>query len=533
MRAWWPMLLAMGWLDREGARTTLVVVLLVVTLLVTAFMAFRAQQAATYHRTTAERVIVDWARYAADETARRAEAQMEFYGAYPVLQLLAAQPSIVDVEGLRSAAVTAQQKRAVVLVRRVYRLGVEGTNGTDRTMSPAEQVLARIAADPPAEPEPVFLGNSMLVHSRPAGGELVAFEADPSEVIRFAIPAALGVRPLLPPSLAEGKVTNELLFVRVVQGGQPILTSYGTWDERLGVRKRVEEGYLRGSTIDVAIAPEARRMIVFGGVPRTLPIYLVLLLLAAGLTALAVLQLAKERSLVRLRSEFVANVSHELRTPLTQIRMFAETLLLDRVRSDDERRHALAVIDRESRRLTQLVENVLQFSRGERGRLQVSPAPRDVAALVRETVDAFAPIAAARAMSVVAKLPSSLVAPVDDDAMRQIVLNLLDNAAKYGPDGQTVHISLDARDRCLILAIEDEGPGIPPRDRERVWRRYVRLDRERDRAIAGAGIGLAVVRELVRLHRGTTRVEEGSRGARFIIELPVELPLELPAEVPL
>src|SRR6185436_366176 len=106
---------------------------------------------------------------------------------------------------------------------------------------------------------------------------------------------------------------------------------------------------------------------------------------------------------------------------------------------------------------------------------------------------------------------------VDDEALRQILLNLLDNAAKYGPDGQTIAVTLEPG---LRLTVEDEGPGIPARDRKRVWRRYVRLDRERERAIAGAGIGLAVVRDLVRLHRGTARVEEGSRGARFVIEVP-------------
>jgi signal transduction histidine kinase len=235
------------------------------------------------------------------------------------------------------------------------------------------------------------------------------------------------------------------------------------------------------------------------------------------LTAIAVQQLLRERALVRLRTEFVASVSHELRTPLTQIRMFAETLLMGRVRSDEERTHALAVIDRESRRLAQLVDNILQFSRGERGHLRLTRERRDVAALLRESVDAFAPLAKARGMKIAVDAPATLVAEIDADAMRQIVLNLLDNAAKYGPDGQTIVVTLEAG---LRLTVEDEGPGIPERDRERVWQRYVRLEREEERAIAGAGIGLAVVRDLVRLHGGTARVEQGSRGARFVVEVP-------------
>ncbi len=109
-------------------------------------------------------------------------------------------------------------------------------------------------------------------------------------------------------------------------------------------------------------------------------------------------------------------------------------------------------------------------------------------------------------------------ANVDDDAIRQVVLNLLDNAAKYGPDGQTIRVAVD---RGVRIVVEDEGPGIPARQRERIWRRYARLPRERERAIAGAGIGLAVVRDLVRLHGGRAWCESAEGGgARFVVEVP-------------
>src|SRR5262249_9428671 len=154
----------------------------------------------------------------------------------------------------------------------------------------------------------------------------------------------------------------------------------------------------------------------------------------------AALMVRKERALARMRADFVASVSHELRTPLTQIRMFAETLLLDRVRSDDERKRALAVIDQETRRLSNVVENGLQFSRGERGTLRIAPHPCDVAAAVRETIDLFAPIAAGRGVRVALEAAESIEANVDEGAARQIVLNLLDNAVKYGPEGQEVAV---------------------------------------------------------------------------------------------
>jgi signal transduction histidine kinase len=115
-----------------------------------------------------------------------------------------------------------------------------------------------------------------------------------------------------------------------------------------------------------------------------------------------------------------------------------------------------------------------------------------------------------------------VTALVDAGALRQIVLNLLDNAIKFGPRGQTVRLIVERADMRARVIVEDEGPGIPLSDRERIWTPYVRLRREHSAASVGSGIGLAVVRELAELHGGTALVEESSTGgARFVIEMPV------------
>ena len=112
-------------------------------------------------------------------------------------------------------------------------------------------------------------------------------------------------------------------------------------------------------------------------------------------------------------------------------------------------------------------------------------------------------------------------AEVDTDALRQILLNLLDNAIKYGPEDQTVRVSLQQRTDSIRLSVCDQGPGIPRADREKIWGGYYRLERERDSAIAGTGIGLAVVRELVTLQGGSVRVVDSEDGgACFVIEIP-------------
>jgi len=276
--------------------------------------------------------------------------------------------------------------------------------------------------------------------------------------------------------------------------------------------------------VQVALRPDLAPKLVIGGMPRSnLPMLLSLLAVTAGLVVAALLQLHRESELSRLRADFVSGVSHELRTPLAQIRMFSETLLLGRVRSDGERVRSLEIVDQEARRLTHLVENLLHFSRSERQATRLSPAAAPLAPLVREAVEAFAPLAAARGVTFRTELSDGPVASVDAEALRQMLVNLLDNAVKYGPADQTITVGLDAGDGKARIRVEDQGPGIPAAERERIWDRFWRLERDRGSAVAGTGIGLSVVRELVALHGGRAWAEEGrgGMGARFVLELPL------------
>jgi len=273
------------------------------------------------------------------------------------------------------------------------------------------------------------------------------------------------------------------------------------------------------------LAPEAAARLVIGGLPRArLPLLAGLLALTTTLVLVALVQLRREYELVRLRGDFVSSVSHELRTPLAQIRLFIETLRLGRVRSEEEGRRALEIIDQESKRLAQLVENVLLFSRSERRVVKLRPEPTEVAPLVREVIEGFAPLARPKQVTIpvaVGEGAESLVVKLDRGALRQMLLNLLDNAVKYGPAGQAVTVGVDRVADRLHLSVRDAGPGIPPKYRERIWEPFCRLDRERESAVAGAGIGLAVVRELAVQHGGHAWVDTApGGGARFVIELP-------------
>jgi len=279
-------------------------------------------------------------------------------------------------------------------------------------------------------------------------------------------------------------------------------------------------GLYAQATLRGAIADK----LIIGGLPRSrLPLILGLLGLTGVLIGTALFQLRRESQLTRLRSDFISGVSHELRTPLAQIRMFSETLTLGRVRSDEERRRSLAIIDQEARRLTHLVENLLHFSRSERQTTHITPEPTALAPLVQEVIDGFAPLAAARGAKLSATVPDDLVVLADPGAVRQMLLNLLDNAVKYGPAGQEVRIGALHDNGVAKLWVDDGGPGIPRAERERVWERFWRLERDRESAVAGSGIGLAVVRELASLHHGRAWIDNPAAGVgtRVVIELPI------------
>ena len=283
-----------------------------------------------------------------------------------------------------------------------------------------------------------------------------------------------------------------------------------------------------GLMLHVALNSSAPDRLVGRGLPRSrLLVLFGLLALMAGLVAVAVLQLRREHELARLRAEFTTSVSHELRTPLAQILLYGETLILERTRSERERRSAAEVIVREARRLMHLVENALHFARTDRQLLELKPEPVALAELTREILVIFSPLAWAADVTIQEQLDGDAWAIIDRDAFRQILLNLLDNAVKYGPAGQTVTVRLWREGMRIHLTVDDEGPGVPEADRQRIWAPFVRASTTSGtHAPAGTGIGLAVVRDLVTRHGGRAWVESSATGGgRFIVELPATEPV--------
>jgi signal transduction histidine kinase len=218
----------------------------------------------------------------------------------------------------------------------------------------------------------------------------------------------------------------------------------------------------------------------------------------------------------------VANVSHDLKTPLSLIRMFSETLEMGRVPEESRRREYYAVLTRESERLSRLIDNVLDFSRIESGRQRYDLKPGSVEPVIHDVVESFRhPLHQQGFRLDVAVAPDLPDVPLDAEAMKQALANLLDNAMKYSADRR--HIVVTARPEAGGVAVEvtDEGIGIPAAERERIFEKFYRVGRSETQGRRGSGVGLALVKHIVEAHRGRVTVDgPPGGGSRFTLHLP-------------
>jgi len=241
----------------------------------------------------------------------------------------------------------------------------------------------------------------------------------------------------------------------------------------------------------------------------------------------------RQQELADLKSNFVSSVSHELRAPIASVRLMAESLERGKVADAPKQNEYFRFIGEECRRLSSLIENVLDFSRIEQGRKQYEFEPTDLLALVQQTVKLMEAYGVERQVSITLKLPdhqSSIFdyqLSLDGRAIQQALINLLDNAIKHSSNGQTVTVGLAILEQpnhqsLVNISVQDNGPGIPPEEHQKIFERFYRLGSELRRETQGVGIGLSIVKHIVEAHRGRVLVQSApGQGSRFTIELPI------------
>ncbi len=232
--------------------------------------------------------------------------------------------------------------------------------------------------------------------------------------------------------------------------------------------------------------------------------------------------LERIRELDEIKTQFFANVSHELRTPLALILGPAERLIADDGALDlGERREAGQVVARNARMLLKHVNDLLDMSKLEAGKLKIELRDTDVAALVRFLASHFAVLAADRGIEFAVDADEACVAAVDPDKLQRVVMNLLGNAFKFVPAGGRVRCSLRPAPHELALAVDDSGPGVQPELRQAIFERFRQGDGGINRKAGGTGLGLAIAKEFVEMHKGRIEVLDSDLGgACFQVTLP-------------
>lgn len=219
---------------------------------------------------------------------------------------------------------------------------------------------------------------------------------------------------------------------------------------------------------------------------------------------------------------FVNQVSHELKTPLTNIRMYAE-LLDGRIDDEDDRsKEYIGIVTAESRRLSRLIANVLSFAKDKKKGHELAPAPGVVDIIIAEVLENFRPSLESKGVKVETTLQADRSVMVDADVLSQITSNLIGNVEKYAADGKYLSIESAWQDGNSVVIVRDKGPGIPKGLREKVFTPFFRISNNATDGVAGTGIGLAIVRNLARLHNGSAVIlpEEEGAAVRIILATP-------------
>lgn len=403
------------------------------------------------------------------------------------------------------------------------------THGTELDSSTRRSIVEQVRAHLPGYPRPAPY---VVLRAADEPTAIVYRREETSEresvygfLVDFAAPLSIYAdiarrTELLPRSLGNHPGSRDLfavgihlapgapaLHARDVPGGRdgPGAWAFAAKAGRLAVHARIDE--------------ERARTLV-GGATSTISLSLlsILALLTASLLYAAIVLLRHSSRLTELRESFVANVSHDLRTPIAQIRMFAETLRLDRLGDPSEREQALEIVHRQTEVLEDLVDNLLHASGPQAFR---EPEPTDLETLATDVVDALGPAAEARGCRVDVSVVGPPEAVLDPTAATRILTNLVDNAIRHGVANGRVAVTLEHHDGVTIT-VEDDGPGIAPRDRGRVFERFERLA---GTTATGAGIGLSVVRGLAHQYRGEARIETAvGGGTRVVVDLPTGAP---------
>jgi signal transduction histidine kinase len=303
---------------------------------------------------------------------------------------------------------------------------------------------------------------------------------------------------------------------------KPLLASTG-WDEGKPEVTRKLDDVFRGLALGVKFQGTTVAAIGRRWVEQSFIILGVLSLLLVGGLVLTYRSVSKEMALARLKSDFVSNVSHELRTPLSLIQLYAETLELGRIKTQEKKEEYYRIIRKESERLGRLINNILDFSRIEAGRKEYDLRETDISELVRNTLDAYRYQIERHGFDFELNIDSNIPAVrVDREAIARALVNLVNNALKYSADEKFLRVKLYRANGVVKLEVADRGIGIARREQSKIFEKFYRTGDPLVHNTKGSGLGLSLVRHITHAHGGRVEVESTpGKGSKFTLSFPL------------
>ena len=367
-------------------------------------------------------------------------------------------------------------------------------------------------------------GINLICWERDAQGNIVGAELDPIRLMADIVGILPDTDPL-EPALADGRIA-------LLDSNADIIYQWGGYEppEDEGPQASLAlspplsswglEYYARAESLGTPFGGSVMFNLLSG--------LGVLALTVVALAAYYYRESSREIREATQRISFVNKVSHELKTPLTNIRMYAEMLEGELDDADEKPRRHLGIIVEESQRLSRLIGNVLTFSRKQRSALKLHRAVGNVDEVLRAVLDHFQAPLRAKGIEIAFDGRASEDAEFDQDVLEQIVGNLLSNVEKYAAPADRVTITSEQDGDAVHVTVADNGSGIPPKERARIFEPFYRISNKLTDGVAGTGIGLAIARDLARLHGGDLTLEPTSQGACF--KLTIHAPRKNPGD---
>lgn len=325
---------------------------------------------------------------------------------------------------------------------------------------------------------------------------------------------------------SQSQKSQAVIMVHPKSESGPLAASVG-WDGGVPEVERNMETAFPGLTLAIKLPGTTVQAIGQHFVRTSFLVLGGLSLLLLGGLALTYRNVSKEMGLARLKSDFVSNVSHELRTPLALIRLYAETLEMGRLNSQEKHQEYYQIIRKESERLSALINNILDFSRIEAGRKEYDFRETDLCELVRNTLDSYRYQIEEQGFIFEEKIEAVPPLRVDREAMARSLVNLVNNALKYSSDRKYLEVNLYRENGSVNLEVIDHGIGIPRQEQNKIFEKFYRVGDPLVHNTKGSGLGLSLVRHIVQAHGGQVSVDSiPGQGSKFTIALPVNIAAE-------